>query len=110
MNRTTEGITTAAGYRSEPLSTGRYSRFSVRTTQGSRSRRTVELDGSSNQASAGVTVSATAIDAAMATVNAMPRGRSRRPSIPLRKNSGQNTKRMMIVANTTAARTSNAAL
>jgi len=72
--------------------------LSQRTSGASRSRRTALLPGSSHDPSAGVTVNATSSDAASDTMYAAPRGTSRRPSTPLRKNRGTNTSMMMRVA------------
>ena len=56
--------------------------------------------------SAGVNVTATASEAAIATMYERPSGASIRPSRPARKNNGRNTVMMIKVANTIDDRTS----
>jgi hypothetical protein len=66
----------------------------------------MRLRGRSREHSAGVSVSATSSEAVNETQNAIPSGRSRRPSTPERKKSGVKTSRMITVASTVEALTS----
>ncbi len=103
------GAATNHGCRSDRSRTPSYSRFSSSTLQASRPEVTALHRGRRYEHSAGVTVRATAMDAASATVKETPSGRSSRPSTPERKKKGEKTSRMMKVAKTIDARTSTVA-